>query len=59
MYERKYQVLIGDEVVARDMDLKTATILVRALFEEYYADYTLTVSVKEMEPAEVIENVNR
>ena len=58
MYERKYQVLIGDEVVARDMDLKTATILVRALLEEYYADYTLTVSVKEMEPAVVCANAD-
>ena len=59
MYERKYQVLIGNEVVARDMDLKTATILVRALFEEYYADYTLTVSVKEMERTEICDAVDR
>lgn len=47
MYEKKYMVLINNEVVAKDMDIKTATILVKALFDEYYNDHTMTVSVKE------------
>lgn len=47
MYEKKYMVLINNGVVARDMDIRTATVLVKALFEEYYNDYTMTVSVKE------------
>lgn len=53
MGERKYKVLIGTDTVAEDMDIKTATILVRALFEEYYNDYTLAVTVKEMDRVEV------
>ena len=51
MRERSFKVLINNQVVAKDMDLKTATILVRALFEEYYNDYTMTVSIKEEDRA--------
>lgn len=51
MNERSFKVLIDNEVVANDMDLKTATILVRALFEEYYNDYTMTVSIKKEDMA--------
>jgi hypothetical protein len=36
--EKKYKVLINNEVVAKDMDIRIATVLVRALFEEYYND---------------------
>ena len=49
MSEKKYKVLINNEVVAEGMDIKTATVLIRALFEEYYNDYTMTVSIKEMD----------
>ena len=47
MEERRYKVLIDNMIVANNMDLKTATILVKALFDEYYNDYKMTVSVKE------------
>lgn len=47
MMEKRYKVLINNEIVASDMDIKTATVLVRALFEEYYNDYTMTVSIKQ------------
>lgn len=47
MYEKKYKVLINNEIVASDMDIKTATVLVRALFKEYYNDYTMIVSIKQ------------
>jgi len=46
-YERKYSVLIDQTVVASYMDLKTATILARALFEEYYNDHLMVVSIRE------------
>lgn len=52
MTERKYEVLVNERTVAEEMDLKTATILVRALFEEYYNDYFMVVSIKEMERCE-------
>ena len=51
MYEKIYKVFINNEVVARGMDIRTATILVKALFEEYYNDYTMTVGIKEEDQA--------
>lgn len=47
MEERRFKVLIDDMVVANNMDLETAMILVKALFQEYYNDHTMMVSVKE------------
>ena len=55
MDESKYKVMIGNDVVGERMDIKTATILIKALFEEYYADHSMIVSIKEMER---IENAN-
>ena len=52
MNERKYKVLMDDRTVANDMNLKEATILVRALFEEYYNDYLMVISIREMERCE-------
>ena len=46
MEERKYKVMIDNMVVAENMDLNTATILVKALFDEYYNDFNMVVSVK-------------
>lgn len=51
MIENRYRVLINNEVVAKDMDIRTATVLVRALFEEYYNDYAMTVSIKQEDRA--------
>ena len=51
MEERRYKVLIDNMVVAERMDLKTATILVKALFDEYYNDYKMTVSVEQEDRA--------
>lgn len=49
MDEKKYKVLINDEVVAEGMNINTAVVLVKALFEEYYNDYSMIVSIKEMD----------
>lgn len=51
--EKKYEVLIDDKVVAERMDLTTATVLLKALFEEYYND-SFTVSVREMTKSEMV-----
>lgn len=51
MGENKYKVLIDNKVVAKDMDIRTATVLVRALFEEYYNNYAMTVSIKQEDRA--------
>ena len=49
MAEYKYKVLIDGVVCAENMDIKTATILIKALFEQYYNDHSMTISIKEME----------
>ena len=49
MEERRYKVLIDKMVVAENMDLNTATVLVKALFNEYYNDYKMLVSVQTMD----------
>lgn len=47
MKEKKYEVLINNRVIAGDMNIRTATILVRALFEEYYNDYNMAITIKQ------------
>ena len=49
MEERKYEVLVNGDTVAECMDIKTATILMKALFDEYYNEHSMIVSVKEMD----------
>ena len=49
MAEYKYKVLIDGVVCAENMDIKIATILIKALFEQYYNDHSMTISIKEME----------
>ena len=44
MKEQRYEVLIDNEVVATGMDINVATILVKALFEEYYNEREITIS---------------
>lgn len=36
MSETKYVIELDGEIIARDMDIRTATILIKALAEEYY-----------------------
>ena len=49
MGETKYKVLIDNTIIAQDMDINTATILIRALFEEYYNDDSMKVIIEKME----------
>ena len=49
MGEKFYRVLMDDVVVAERMTLVIATIMVKALFEEYYNDTSMVVSVQEMD----------
>ena len=47
MDEYKYKVLIDGVVYAENIGIKTATILIRALFEEYYNDCTMAVTINQ------------
>lgn len=51
MEERKYEVLVDGDTVAESMDINTATILMKALFNEYYNEHSMVVSIKEMDRA--------
>ncbi|MGM9763562.1 MAG: hypothetical protein ACI3ZQ_06045 [Candidatus Cryptobacteroides sp.] len=46
---KKYCVYVDNNIVAENMDIDVAIILVKALFEKYYDDCTITVSVREMD----------
>ena len=48
MNMQEYEILIDGTVIASNMTLGTAMILLKALFEEHYEDPTLMISVKRM-----------
>lgn len=48
----KYRVLLDDKVIAERMDIEIALALVKALFEKYYNDHSITISIKEEERTE-------
>ena len=45
MIKEEYCVKLGDEVLARDMSLEIATLLVTALFKEWYNEERLELSI--------------
>ena len=49
MEEIKYFVEVDGNRVAGDMSLKDATIFIRALFEEYWNDRKMLVSIRRMD----------
>lgn len=55
MEDKKYKVFVDDKIFAEYMSLETAMILVKALFDTYYNEYRMTVSVREDERATVAE----
>ena len=55
MENKKYKVFVDDEIFAEYMSLETAMILVKALFDTYYNEYGMTVSIREEEYATVAE----
>ena len=66
MWDDTYCVEVDGEVVARGLDLKIATILVRALFEEYWNDKYMCIypatssysnSVYSLKPVEDPEDI--
>lgn len=55
MFDREYEVLVDNCVVASMMDMKTAVILLEGLFNEFYDD-SITVSIRKIEQNEVTAN---
>ena len=52
MGKQKYDVLIDNTIIATDMQLNYATILVEGIFERYYADNTLSVTIRRTQQTE-------
>ena len=46
MMEVRYNVLIGKRIVAKDMTLENAVIFLKGLFNEYYNDSMLSVTIE-------------
>lgn len=49
MEEVRYFVEVDGQTVAKDMSLKDATIFIAALFEEYWNDKKLFISIRRMD----------
>ena len=49
MSDKKYNVLIENEIIASNMDINNALIFVKALFDHYYEENSIIISIKEME----------
>ena len=48
MRETKYEVSIDGAVVGNNMDLDYALLFVRAIFDKFYNDHEMVVSITEM-----------
>lgn len=48
MTTKRFKVLLNAEIVAENMDIDTALMLVKALFEKYCYDYDMVISIREM-----------
>lgn len=55
MNEHRYKILINDTIVAENMDMETVTILIKALFENYYNEHSMIVSIKEMDRVQGVD----
>lgn len=55
MIEDKYRVIMSGRIIARDMSLEYATILLKGIFEEYYAEPGLEVTIQRQSTEEVSE----
>lgn len=49
MPERRYELYIGEELIAESVSIETALILIKALFAEYYNEEKMEITIREME----------
>lgn len=52
MSESKYSVAVDGAMVAQGMNLETALILVKALFETYYAEPQISICIEKEDEEE-------
>jgi hypothetical protein len=56
MFEKKYEILIDGTQIASNMQLHDATIFIKALFNEYYNDTDMNITIKQMESSYICHN---
>ena len=49
MTQLLYMVVVNEHIAAKDMAVKDATLFARALLDEYWADNSITVTIKRMD----------
>lgn len=49
MDERRYEVSQENRRLATDMSLEDALLFIEAIFEKYYMEHSMVISIKEME----------
>lgn len=52
----KYELVLDNEVIASGMDVNTALILIGALYEEYYNEEGMSITIREMDRAKANES---
>ena len=57
MNETKYEIFIDGKTVATNMDIDIAIILTKALFEEYYGESGMSITIQQMPTLEDEDNV--
>ena len=46
MHEDTYEVMVDNVIIAQEMSLNYATILIEGIFERYYADTKMKVTIR-------------
>ena len=55
MNENKYYLKIDNRIIAERVSLEHALIFIKSIFENYYNDHEIVISIAEMERCEVCE----
>ena len=55
MNENKYYLKIGNRTIAERVSLEHALIFIKSIFENYYNDHEIVISIGEMERCEGCE----
>ena len=56
MPTNKYELVLDNEVIASGMDVNTALILIGALYEKYYNEEGMSITIREMDRAKANES---
>ena len=49
MEERRFEVLHGNNLLASNMRLEDALLFINAIFDKYYMEHSMVISIKEMD----------